>query len=85
MAAYQRGDENNKAPLLHINKMSKNRTLHIPDVLTQIPKVSIKNEKAGPVTEKAINEDSINAIDPNNSDVKAKSADTAFYFIRQNM
>ena len=85
MAAYQRSDGESTIPFSHINKFSKNQTLKVPEELTQIPKISIKNYKPSPITKHPITVDSFDNSEINENHVKAKAADNAFYFIRNDM
>ena len=85
MAAYQRSDGESKLPFSNINKFSKNKTLQVPDVLTHIPKISIKNDKASPIFEHPVTINSFNNNEINKSHIEAKATDNTFYFLRQNM
>ena len=85
MAAYQRSDNENILPFSDINKFSKNQTLQVPEVLTKIEKVLIKNDKLSPTIRYPVNADSLKSSETVDSHIKAKSADNTFYLFRQDM
>ena len=84
MAAYQRSDGESIIPFSHINKISKNKTLQVPEVLTQIEKISI-NVKLTPIIRYPVTVDSFTNSEIDDSQTNAKAADNAFCFIRQDM
>ena len=84
VAAYQRSDGENQLPFSHIQKVSTKRKSCPPEVLTNIPKVPIQNEKLSPVIN-YFTEELFSNQELNDSHIKAKAADNSFYMLRQDM
>ena len=49
VAAYQRSDGEPQLPFSHIKTFTKEQTFRPPEILTQIPKVPMQNEKLSPI------------------------------------